>query len=397
MLSRQSPTNTNPNHNHNDRPAIMMLEADALPSSSTTTTPTTRKHDDADDATTPGPPPAAAVEDPPLAPTDKDSTSSTLTHKGTLDILFLGTGVSIAVPNMGHVLQNDCATCLRAHTEPASKDRRNNVSIAVLVNGTGQGPTDTNRDCILVDAGKTLRDSILRRFPAEGIKSVQALLLTHDHADATFGLDDLRDLQKKEHEEGVGIRLVDPPIDVYLQQATFASIKNQFAYLVSATKWVDEARRLLLRNVPVLAWHPLSSDDAELHVTTSQVPVRAFPVHHGGDYVSLGFTFGRPGEFVYISDVKFIPPSSLAFLQSLPPIQTLVLDCISTASTLHYSHFNLAEALATVELLKPKQTYLTGMCCEVGKHEELDERLVKMGYPHVSLAWDGMVVRGVQM
>ena len=357
----------------------------------------TGKYDEADDATTARPPPAAAVEDPPLAPTDTDSSSSSAaTPSGTLDVLFLGTGVSIAVPNMGHVLQKDCATCLRAHTQPASKDRRNNVSIAVLVNGTGQGPSDTNRDCILVDAGKTMRDSILRCFPAEGIKSVQALLLTHDHADATFGLDDLRDLQKKEHEEGVGIRLVDPPIDVYLQQATFASIKNQFAYLVS-THWVDEARRLLLRNVPVLAWHPLASDDAELHVTASQVPVRAFPVHHGGDYVSLGFTFGRPGEFVYISDVKFIPPSSLAFLQSLPPIQTLVLDCISTASTLHYSHFNLAEALATVDVLKPKQAYLTGMCCEVGKHEELNEKLVKMGYPHVSLAWDGMVVRGVRM
>jgi len=385
-------------HNHKDRAGIIMThEAEALlisTSSSSTTTTTSRKH--ADDATTPGPPPAAAVDDPPLAPTATTSSSSS-TPEGTLDILFLGTGVSIAVPNMGHVLQEDCPTCLRAHTEPASKDRRNNVSIAVLVNGTGQGPTDTNRDCILVDAGKTMRDSILRRFPAEGIKSVQALLLTHDHADATFGMDDLRDLQKKEHEEGVGIRLVDPPIDVYLQQATFASIKNQFAYLVSAVGWIDQARRILLRNVPVLAWHPLSSDDADLHITASQVPVRAFPVHHGGDYVSLGFTFGRPGEFVYISDVKFIPHSSLAFLQSLAPIQTLVLDCISTASTLHYSHFNLAEALATVDLLKPKQTYLTGMCCEVGEHEELNERLVKKGYPHVSLAWDGMVVRGVRM
>ncbi|KAM3571760.1 hypothetical protein VYU27_006202 [Nannochloropsis oceanica] len=373
----------------------MTLGADPLPFSCTSTS-TTRKHG-ADDATTLGPPPAAAVEDPPLAPTNMDSTTPSSTPKGTLDVLFLGTGVSIAVPNMGHVLQEDCAICLRAHSEPTSKDRRNNVSIAVLVNGTGEGPTDTNRDCILVDAGKTMRDSILRRFPAEGIKSVQTLLLTHDHADATFGLDDLRDLQKKEHVEGSGIRLVDPPIDVFLQRATYATIKKQFAYLVSATPWIDESRRLLLRNVPVLAWHPLSSDDAELHVTASQVPVRTFPVLHGGDYVSLGFTFGRPGEFVYISDVKLIPPSSLAFLQSLPPIQTLVLDCISTASTLHYSHFNMAEALATVDLLKPRQAYLTGMCCEVGNHEELNERLLKMGYPHVSLAWDGMVVRGVKM
>ncbi|TFJ83119.1 hypothetical protein NSK_005588 [Nannochloropsis salina CCMP1776] len=348
-------------------------------------------------------PPAAPVENSTLrfktgiTTRSNGSTASSISQKGTLDVLFLGTGVSIAVPNMGHVLEGHCATCMRAHSDPASKDRRNNVSIAILVNGTGQGPADSDRDCILVDAGKTMRDAILRRFPAAGVRSVQALLLTHDHADATFGLDDLRDLQKKEHEEGVGIHLLDEPIDVYLQEATLTALKHQFGYLVGATPWADKARRILQRNVPVLAWHPLATDDASFELTRSRVPVRAFPVYHGGEYVSLGFAFGQPGEFVYISDVKRIPSPSMAFLQSLPPIQTLVVDCISTTETSHYSHFNLAEALALVETLRPRHTYLTGMCCEVGAHEEVEEKLRGMGYPHVSLAWDGMVVGGLRV
>lgn len=49
---------------------------------------------------------------------------------------------------------------------------------------------------------------------------------------------------------------------------------------------------------------------------------------HGGDYISLGFSIGRAGEFVYISDVKAIPPDTMAYLKSLPRIKTLVLDSL---------------------------------------------------------------------
>lgn len=54
----------------------------------------------------------------------------------------------------------------------------------------------------------------------------------------------------------------------------------------------------------------------------------SFPVLHGGSYISLGFSIGKEGEFVYISDVKAIPPETMAYLKSLPKINTLVLDSL---------------------------------------------------------------------
>ena len=115
------------------------------------------------------------------------------------------------------------------------------------------------------------------------------------------------------------------------------------------------------------------------------------------EYVSLGFSIGKPGAFVYISDVKKIPQESLVYLKGLPAIDVLVLDCISVQKDVHYSHFNLAEALATVDDLKPRQCFLTGMSCDVGPHDEMNEKLREMGYAHVALSYDGMVVRGVEM
>ncbi len=186
---------------------------------------------------------SARLQESPAPPVPAGTPRPRGAKAGTLDVLFLGTGVSFAIPAMGHILQGDCAVCKNALTDPYSKDRRCNVSVAVLVNGSGEGEDDRNRDCILIDAGKTMREAILRQFPKEGIRRINSLLLTHDHADATFGLDDLRDLQKKVHEPqegGLGIRLVDPPIEVYLQEATFATIKDAFKYLVSTTPWLDK-------------------------------------------------------------------------------------------------------------------------------------------------------------
>lgn len=61
---------------------------------------------------------------------------------------------------------------------------------------------------------------------------------------------------------------------------------------------------------------------------TNNTHPRSFPVLHGGDYISLGFSIGKEGEFVYISDVKAIPPDTWAYLKGLSRIKTLVLDSL---------------------------------------------------------------------
>jgi phosphoribosyl 1,2-cyclic phosphodiesterase len=73
-------------------------------------------------------------------------------------------------------------------------NRRNNVSCAIIKRRKSTPPGQTPR-CVLIDCGKTFREVILNLFPKHGLREVGALLLTHGHADAILGMDDLRDLQ----------------------------------------------------------------------------------------------------------------------------------------------------------------------------------------------------------
>jgi hypothetical protein len=80
----------------------------------------------------------------------------------------------------------------------------------------------------MVDAGKTMREQCIRLLPRHNIRTIDALLLTHEHADAILGLDDVRDFQQQ------GTRHLDwlPPLPVYLHQQNFDEIKRRFSYLV---------------------------------------------------------------------------------------------------------------------------------------------------------------------
>lgn len=58
---------------------------------------------------------------------------------------------------------------------------------------------------------------------------------------------------------------------------------------------------------------------------------------------------------------------------------------------------NLPECLAVLDQIQPQRAFLTGVCCEVGAHDSMNERLKNLGYPHVQLAYDGMTLRGVPL
>ena len=127
---------------------------------------------------------------------------------GHFDCCIIGSGVSTGVPMMNHILQGACpnkeygyrksdgmAVCVDA-CRPDSKNARSNVSILVRFTPSG-GETGSESYVVMVDAGKTMRPACMRALPRLGVSTVDALLLTHDHADAIFGLDDLRDLQQQ--------------------------------------------------------------------------------------------------------------------------------------------------------------------------------------------------------
>lgn len=301
-------------------------------------------------------------------------------------VLFIGTGVSTAIPNLGHILDSsgDPCVCSQAFLDPLSKNRRNNVSVAFLFKGK----------CVLVDVGKTMRDACLRLLHRHQIKEVHGILLTHGHADAILGLDDVRDLQKFSRCEipgkGTGFRPHSGPLEIFLHKETMETVTNAFSYLVSSRpKFLDFEQTVLERRVALLNFNVISPDD---NFEVQGLKIKSFPVLHGGDYVSLGFNIGSPGEFVYISDVKIIPEPTMQYLKSLR-IKVLVIDALSDAGI--FSHMGFDEAKQVVRDLKPERTFFVGMTCSVD-HEKANSELDMEFGGAVQLAFDGLVLEGFQ-
>ena len=101
------------------------------------------------------------------------------------EFMFVGTGTSSAVPILPCITDPEqrCKTCLSS----AEEDTRGNTS-AVVQAKAGDGAMKT----ILIDCGKTFYRDSLKHFPKRGLRKIDGLLLTHGHADAMYGLDDLR-------------------------------------------------------------------------------------------------------------------------------------------------------------------------------------------------------------
>lgn len=314
-------------------------------------------------------------------------------------VIFLGSGVSTAIPTIRHVLdmnmegQYQCPVCHHALTTPNSKNRRNNVSVAVVFEGH-----DGSKKCIMVDAGKTMRHACLDQLPQFGVSSVNALFLTHGHADAVLGLDDIRDLQISERVEVEdkanpgqmvhGFRVVSGPIPIYMTQETMSTLSGVFPYLLSPPRYLDEANNVIERRIACIKPQVIEERST---LNIDGLLVQCFPVFHGGDYVSLGFNFGSPGQFVYISDVKIIPPESMEYLRSLPRIKTFVIDCLDHEGI--WSHMGLREAISVCKELNPEMVYFTGMCCSFGLHDDVESLLLSMGLTNYSLAYDGLCLK----
>mmetsp|Transcript_25594 Transcript_25594/g.41045 ORF Transcript_25594/g.41045 Transcript_25594/m.41045 type:complete len:157 (-) Transcript_25594:134-604(-) len=136
---------------------------------------------------------------------------------------------------------------------------------------------------------------------------VHQIFLTHGHADAILGLDDVRDLQqirevRDSSGKQLGYRAVSGPLKVISNKATISTVKRAFPYLAKKQECVPGLKDVVLRRVAQLDFITVS-DDAEIS-SDCGLRVKLFPVYHGGTYISLGFEFGRSGEFVYISGSK---------------------------------------------------------------------------------------------
>lgn len=339
---------------------------------------------------------------------------------GKLQIVFIGTGCSSATPHLHCLLgtrkQNagPCAVCAAALEGDPAENRNYRLNPSLLIRVRGGEDNDATQH-ILIDAGKTFREAAQRWFPRwmRGSGGLDAVVITHEHADAILGIDDLRSVQKSTSE---GKKRSLP---VFLSAQCYHHVANVFPYL--QPQGSPENKRMFIAD---LRWHVL---DNRLHlhglglqdedhwtsppplVPFSPVPgfmIDAFPVEHGPNFLSLGFAWGPlSSRTVYISDVSKVPP---AILEAMRPastsspgkdnygwsIDTLIVDCLDPGPDMYPSHFSLPQTLDLVKELKPKRSLFVGMSHRFEHHmanKELALLKTKIGLD-VQLAYDGQCI-----
>ncbi|XP_051135691.1 putative hydrolase C777.06c [Andrographis paniculata] len=278
------------------------------------------------------------------------------------ELIFIGSGTSEGIPRVSCLTDpiKKCSVCFRA-TEPGSRNRRRNTSLLLRV------PRPSGICNILIDAGKFFYHSALRWFPAYGIRTVDAVLITHSHADAIGGLDDLRDWTNN----------VQPSIPIYTAERDFEVMKKTHYYLVDTSCVTPGAA------VSALQFHIIQEKPFVVH----NLEFTPLPVWHGPGYRSLGFRFGN---ICYISDVSDIPKETYPLLESC---DILILDALRPDRS-SATHFGLPRALDEVRKIRPKRTLFTGMM-HLMDHEKMNDYLLKLKDTEgldIQLSYDGLRV-----
>ena len=253
---------------------------------------------------------------------------------GRMELIFLGTGTSTGVPQIGC----RCRTCVS--TDP--KDKRMRTSALV---STSDG------DRILIDCGPDFYHQMIR----EHSPMLSALVVTHIHYDHIGGLDDMRPYSSV------------APFDVYCQKDVIDDLKSRIPYCFAENPYPGVASFFLHEIKPL---EPFKIGKTEI------IP---FPVMHFRLPI-LGF---KIGNLVYITDCKTLPECSLNILKG---IDTLVVNALRHDE--HLSHLNLSQALELIDRIKPRMAYLTHLSHQMGRHTEVEKTLPE----NVKIAYDGLKI-----
>ncbi|KAM5579414.1 putative hydrolase C777.06c [Rosa sericea] len=278
------------------------------------------------------------------------------------EVIFIGTGTSEGIPRVSCLTNplKTCEVCLKA-VEPGNKNRRLNTSIVV------RHPTSSGSSNILIDAGKFFYHSALRWFPAYGIRTLDAVIITHSHADAIGGLDDLRDWTNN----------VQSSIPIYVPERDFEVMKKTHYYLVD-TSVVQPGAAVSELQFNIIHEDPFSVSDLKF---------TPLPVWHGRGYRSFGYRFGN---VCYISDVSEIPEETYPLLRDC---ELLIMDALRPDRN-SSTHFALPRALEEVRKIRPKRTLFTGMM-HLMDHEKVNDYLTKLKETEgldAQLSYDGLRV-----
>jgi len=213
----------------------------------------------------------------------------------------------------------------------------------------------------LVDTPPDLREQLLEA----GVDRLDGVLYTHEHADHTHGIDDLRAYFIKQRQL----------IDIYADAQTGETLRTRFNYCFQSPPGSEYP--------PILREHRLTAGQP-IEIGGKGGPITALPVlQEHGDIASLGFRFG---SVAYSADVGGLPDHSVAALRGL---EVWIVDALRERP--HPSHFSVDDALSWIERLKPRRAILTNL------HAELDyETLRRRLPPNVEPAFDGITFEAAE-
>ena len=252
-----------------------------------------------------------------------------------IKITFLGTGTSQGIPIIG----SKHPVCLS--DDP--KDKRLRVSISLAWDDY----------FFVIDCGPDFRQQMLN----SNARSLDGIVFTHEHADHTAGLDDIRPFFFRQGK-----------INMHMSTRVQAALKKRFDYILN-----DENK---YPGAPSVAIQSIDKNTPFLLGNKTVTPVEV--MHHKMSV--LGY---RIDDFAYLTDVKTITKEEKAKLNNL---EVLVVNALRIEP--HPSHLNLDEALTLIEELNPKRAYLTHISHLLGFHAEVEKTLPE----HVFLAYDNLEI-----
>jgi phosphoribosyl 1,2-cyclic phosphate phosphodiesterase len=259
----------------------------------------------------------------------------------TLSLTILGCGSSAGVPRP--------ALGWGACDPSNPKNRRRRCSL-LAERASADGITR-----IVIDTAPDLREQLIDA----DVDHIDAVFLTHEHADQTHGIDDLRSVVLHQRRR----------ISVYLSESTAKDIMTRFSYCFVSPPGSDYP--------PILTQHSIEAGESRtIEGKGGALKLSAFLLQHG-NIPALGY---RIADAAYTPDVSDIPPESFPHLENL---DLWIIDGLRYAP--HPSHFSVSDALGWIDRFKPRRAVITNM------HSDLDYEVLRQSLPAgVVPAHDGM-------
>jgi phosphoribosyl 1,2-cyclic phosphate phosphodiesterase len=253
-----------------------------------------------------------------------------------MQVYFLGTGTSQGIPVIG----SDHPVCKSDDV----KDKRLRVSVWV----------SWDDNSIVIDCGPDFRQQML----TSGCKKLDAILFTHEHADHTAGLDDIRPFFFRQKND----------IPIYGHQRVLDNLRKRFDYIFETENKYPGA--------PGVQTFIVNNNENFTIAGIEIIPVEV-------DHANLQVFGYRIQDFVYLTDVKTICDVEI---EKLKGTKVLVVNALREQP--HHSHFSLQDALDFIHLVQPERAYLTHISHLLGFHEEVQQRLPD----NVFLAYDNLKI-----